>query len=418
MSPYVEAQPGRISSDDPLADLATELVERLDDLAGEAAALIRERIDFYRESPIVADAELRENLRANLSNALGRLAARGRPFVDVEARETGRRRAAAGVPLPAVMDAYRVGSRYFWSVLVSAAAESGNVSSADLVSAASEVWTIQDEFTQAMAAGYREEQTAQILAQERERLALIEALLEGRVTESSTLWEVADVLRIAKKGPYVLVAAELEQVGRQCLPGVEAALQVADVSSAWRLTPDLQVGIVCIPRPEHLTRLLAILKRLAVCSRVGVSPQFDDLARTAGALRLARIAMAGSVAGRSMVTVFDRDSLAVSAVAAPEVNRRIATTVLAGLDAVPAPERAVLLDTLEAWLDCNGSTADTAEKIYCHHNTVRHRLHRIEHYTGRSLSVPRDLTALCLALEVERRLPAAPADVAADPDWR
>jgi DNA-binding PucR family transcriptional regulator len=207
-------------------------------------------------------------------------------------------------------------------------------------------------------------------------------------------------------------------VGRHCLPGVEVALQVADVSSAWRLTPDLQVGIVCLPRPEHLTRLLSTLKRLATGSRVGVSPPFDDLAGTAGALRLARIAMAGSLAERSPVTVFDRDSLAVAAVASPEVNRRIATTVLAGLDVMPAHERAVLLDTLEAWLDCNGSTADTAEKIYCHHNTVRHRLHRIEHYTGRSLSVPRDLTALCLALEVERRLPATSPAIAADRDWR
>jgi PucR C-terminal helix-turn-helix domain/GGDEF-like domain len=407
-----------MSSDGALAALAAGLFERLDVLAAEAAALIRKRIEFYRDSPIVSDAELRDNLRANLSNALAQLAAPGRPFVGVEARETGRHRASAGVPLPAVMDAYRVGSRYFWSVLLEAAAESGTVSSDDLVAAASDVWIIQDEFTQAMVSGYREEQTVQILAQERERLALIEALLEGRVTESATLWEVADVLRIAKKGPYVLVAAELQQVGRQCLPGVEAALHVADVNSAWRLTPDLQVGIVCIPRPEHLTRVLTTLRRLATSSRVGVSPSFDDLSGTAGALRLARIAMAGSLVERSPVTVFDRDSLAVLAVAAPEVNRRIATTVLAGLDAVPGHERAVLLDTLEAWLDCNGSTAETAEKIFCHHNTVRHRLHRIEHYTGKSLSVPRDLTALCLALEVDRRLPAVSPDAPAGHDLR
>ena len=37
--------------------------------------------------------------------------------------------------------------------------------------------------------------------------------------------------------------------------------------------------------------------------------------------------------------------------------------------------------------------------------TVRHRLHRIEELTGRSLSRPRDLAELCLVFEVERRLP-------------
>jgi DNA-binding PucR family transcriptional regulator len=35
---------------------------------------------------------------------------------------------------------------------------------------------------------------------------------------------------------------------------------------------------------------------------------------------------------------------------------------------------------------------------------VRYRLHRIEQRTGRSLSKPRDVTELCLAFEVHRRL--------------
>jgi hypothetical protein len=409
MSSPGESGPGRVSSSDALAGLAAGLMEQIDTLTDEAAELIRERIPFYRESPIVVREELCDSLRANLHNALTGLATPGRAFDRVEARETGRRRASAGVPLPVLMDAYRIGSCFLWDVLVEAAAKTGAVSSDDLVSAASKVWTIQDEFTQAMVVGYREEQTALILAHERERFALIEALLEGRVTETATLWEIADILRIAKRGPYVLVAAELEHIGRQSLPGVETALKVADINSAWRLTPDLQIGIVCIPRPEHLARLLTTVKRLATASRIGVSPPFEDLSDTVGALRLARTAMSGSVPGRSLVTVFDRDSLAVSAVASPEINRRIADNVLAGLNTVPAHERAVLLDTLEAWLDCNGSAAETAEKIYCHQNTVRSRLRRIEHHTGKSLTVPRDLTELCLALEVERRLPRTSA---------
>ena len=65
----------------------------------------------------------------------------------------------------------------------------------------------------------------------------------------------------------------------------------------------------------------------------------------------------------------------------------------------------MLLDTFHAWLDAGGSANDTAAKIYCHPNTVRHRLHRIEELTGRSLSRPKDLAELCLAFEVERRLP-------------
>ena len=79
--------------------------------------------------------------------------------------------------------------------------------------------------------------------------------------------------------------------------------------------------------------------------------------------------------------------------------------MLGALIALPAEERTVLLDTFQAWLQAGGSAKDTAAKIYCHPNTVRHRLHRIEELTGRSPSRPTDVAELCLAFEVERRLP-------------
>jgi DNA-binding PucR family transcriptional regulator len=45
-----------------------------------------------------------------------------------------------------------------------------------------------------------------------------------------------------------------------------------------------------------------------------------------------------------------------------------------------------------------------AERLFCHPNTVRHRLRRIEKRTDRSLSRPRDVAELCLVFEVHRRL--------------
>ena len=63
------------------------------------------------------------------------------------------------------------------------------------------------------------------------------------------------------------------------------------------------------------------------------------------------------------------------------------------------------LDTFQAWVDAGGSANAAAAKIFCHPNTVRHRLRRVEELCGRSLSRPRDLAELCLAFEAERRLP-------------
>jgi len=79
--------------------------------------------------------------------------------------------------------------------------------------------------------------------------------------------------------------------------------------------------------------------------------------------------------------------------------------VLGRLNALPDEERSILLDTFRAWLDAGGSANDTATRIFCHPNTVRHRLHRIEELTDRLLSRPKDLAELCLAFEIERRLP-------------
>jgi DNA-binding PucR family transcriptional regulator len=80
--------------------------------------------------------------------------------------------------------------------------------------------------------------------------------------------------------------------------------------------------------------------------------------------------------------------------------------VLGGLDDLAPDEREVLLDTLAAWSTHNGSATETGEYLYCHPNTVRHRLHRIEERTGRSLNDPRSVAELLLALEAARTVGA------------
>jgi DNA-binding PucR family transcriptional regulator len=65
---------------------------------------------------------------------------------------------------------------------------------------------------------------------------------------------------------------------------------------------------------------------------------------------------------------------------------------------LPQREGDMLLDTLRAWLDANCSASNTAERLYCHRNTVLNRLHRLEDLLVVPMHDPRGQVQLRLAL--------------------
>jgi hypothetical protein len=255
----------------------------------------------------------------------------------------------------------------------------------------------------AVVAGYRDEQKRQLLGEASHRPLLVDSLLEGRAIDRWSLWEAASYLRLPTSGPFVVMAAEVPAVGREALPDIESKLRSLDVYSAWRLKPDLQVGIVHVKSERRLDEIVALVSRLAT-NRVGVSSRFDDLHDTPQALHFARVMLRGRTDAASAVAVFDGSILAAAAVSAPDVMVKLMGIALGGFDDLPVAERAMLFETFRVWQDSDASVRGVAEALICHPNTVRHRLRRIEQRTGRSLSRPRDVAELCLALEVHRRL--------------
>jgi hypothetical protein len=380
--------------------LARSLLERRQELAGGMAERIQREVDFYRRGGVNLD-DLRASCDRNLEMILWPLV---NP-VPVDLRppqETGRRRARQRAPLPEVMAAYRVGFRFVWETLVAEAEARGRTSSAALVAAASALWVGNDEYTDAMATTYRETLTADLRHDERERTALVEALLDGTVPGSSSTWEIADLLRLPPSPDYVVVAAEVSGLGREALPGIETLLSRKDIASAWQLRPDMQIGIACLKTRARLEVLVATLRH-ANAGRVGVSPPYAALEHTATALRLARLALAAS--RPATVTVFDSAPLAVTAASASEVMPRLIAAVFGSLLELRPDDRDILLDTLEAWRDNQGSAVTAGARLFCHPNTVRHRLRRVETLTGRSLSDPPAIAEVCLALEAVRLRP-------------
>ena len=254
-----------------------------------------------------------------------------------------------------------------------------------------------------VVAGYRDEQKRQLLGETSQRPFLIDSLLEGRAVDRWSLCEIASHLRLPANGPFVVIAAEGPAVGIEALPEVESKLRSRDVYSAWRLQPDMQVGIVHVKSDRHLDQILGLVSRLAT-NRVGVSARFEDLRDTPQALHFAKVMLRGRPHQASPVAVFDGSILATAAVSAPDVMVKLIGNALDGFDDLPDAEREMLFETFRVWQDSDASVRSAAEVLICHPNTVRHRLRRIEQRTSRSLSRPKDVAELCLALEVRRRL--------------
>jgi hypothetical protein len=235
------------------------------------------------------------------------------------------------------------------------------------------------------------------------RSVLIDALLEGRIRDDSSLAEVASCLRLRRDGPFVVIAAAVGSDDLEPLTKIESKFRSLDVYSAWQLLPDWQVGIVCVKSERQFDQVVALVSRTAA-DRVGVSARFDDLRDAPQALHFAKMTLQGQPQCDSRVTVFDGTILSTAVLAAPELMVKSVDTILARFGDLPDEEREVLFETFRVWQDTDASLVVCAERLCCHPNTVRYRLQRVEKRTGLSLSRPRDVAELCLAFEVYRRL--------------
>jgi len=384
-----------------VARMAAALELRFDDLVERLTARIAEEIDLYGSDAVVARAELRRSVADNFTFMLGAMSTSDDPDLGPP-RRTGRRRAQEGAPLPELLRAYRLGFAFLWEELLAEARATGDGAVHALTDTAAAILTCSDEYAIALTEAYREAVSDRLVTTDRHRSALVEALVTGGVSAHGPAWEVAKLLDLPYEGSFVAVVAENTALGTASLTGVEGRLAPHDIASAWRLSPDQQVGVVCIGRrPVEL--VVGVLGELATC-RVGVSPTYATVDHTPRAVRLARIAMQNLQAPG--VAQFDDSPLGVLVAADPGVARDVVQRVFGRLLALDAEDRAGLLGTVEAWLEAGGSATAAGQALFCHPNTVRYRLRRVEELTGRSVDVPRAAAELAVALQALRVFPA------------
>ncbi|MFG2515686.1 helix-turn-helix domain-containing protein [Streptomyces sp. NPDC048584] len=370
---------------------ARVLLDDLPQLTDGLVAVLQEQEPAYRAA-VEADAtttwqEVHRSLRHSISSLLDPRGAR-----DAARRCTwkiGAVRAEQGLPLDALLHAFRLGGSLVWQGLVDETSRSAPEDVRLLVHVASDVWDFVDEHCTLVADAYR--QTERQLAWRREnRVRLLAAALLDGTSRIADLPEAAQALALPEHGRYVVVAVA-GGAGPGC-SGAQAAL-APGVRVHWHTGVEADYGIVLAGDGTEPV----VPEEQAAGARIGVSSAVRGLSAVGEARRLADTALS-LCPGQGGTIRLTEHLPAALVVSSPELGAALVERLLGPLAHLEPADAEVLLDTLATWLACDGSAQRASRRLYCHRNTVLNRLRRYEQLTGRSLSRPTDLTETTLAL--------------------
>ncbi|MGP3926778.1 PucR family transcriptional regulator [Streptomyces sp. 8N616] len=386
------------SADARMTDLLDRLLGSVDSLTDDLTAEILNGEHSYAESTLLSHEQLRTAVHDNLCTLLMALKNGGVPTNMDAPRAAGRLKAEQGIPLAALLHAFRLAGRFIWDRLLAMALDQDSASW--LLHRASDVWLIIDECSSAAAEAYRTAVEEQARRDASARSVMLTTLLDGTAGNSSDAWEIMRVLRLDRKGPFLVVCAEIND-GADPLPAVEGQLRAVDIDAEWIHRAGSLLGLLALPN-EHMA--VAVEERLdgIALSRVGISRSFTSPIDAPNARREAQLAAQCLPPGAPGTHIYGSSPIALLAATSPDAASEVAHTVFGPLLTLPAAELAVLLDTLDIWFTAGGSTARAAEHLHCHRNTVLYRLNRITELTGRRTSDADSSAELYVALQAAR----------------
>ncbi|CND58857.1 regulatory protein [Mycobacterium tuberculosis] len=389
---------GQVDADRTIMRKAVlRLSDRLPDLADRLTAEIlsgdrRDRDDAFRH-------DVWEMCHTGLGYGFETILDPGRGRADLDwARRLGQRRAHQGQPLDQLLRSYRLAGRVFWEAVVEVVGRHDPENVPALIRQATRTWDTIDQQSGAAAAAYHRTELSLARRSEERVQAIVDALLDGQGADGGLLATATSVLGLPVTGRYAVVMLGAEcgfGDGVERRPGDSAGMRFI-----WRLRTDAQVALVALGTAE-LDDLVAAVRPYAR-SHAGVSPVVGSLAELGGARWFAELALRTCRGPGNQIARLDRrlpDALVLSQ---PRLAGRLGDVALGGLGDVDPGFRDVLLMTLETWLECDGSAARAADRLFCHRNTVLNRLRKIEQLTGRTLTRPGDLVELSLALSALR----------------
>ncbi|WP_327352215.1 PucR family transcriptional regulator [Streptomyces sp. NBC_01304] len=381
-----------------LAQACGTLLEKLPDMVDEYLRRLAAQSPTYG-LVIPYDQHWREAEEAMRIGIEAMRAPRASPRRDLAHAELlGRRRAQQGLPLDLLVNAYREAGRLTWESLLDAAGAQDPERAAVAMQSATMVWSAVDEQVDTVSEAYRATEL-ELRRRTDERLqALLDALLDGRRDPELTSRAAAG-LDLPEQGRYAVVVLRVER--RDGREPFHRLIQGTGVRFVWRMRADCELGVAALAPDTGLDALASLLDGRCP-GPGGISPVVEGLAELGRARQLAELALRTCAPDTTGIVRLDRRMSAALVVSQPELAQLLVSDVFDALLGLDPADRAVLLETLDAWLACEGSAGRAAGRLYCHRNTVFNRLKRLEQLTSRSLSRPRDLTEMTLALDAHR----------------
>lgn len=391
-----------------VGEIATALLNDVEQLAGEVAAVIADRVPELAAEPVVG-REIAASTRANVVRFLTALAASpGEPIpagVPPEALDLARTFVRRGIDLEVLAHVYRWGQNVAWKRWM---AEAGRRVPPEAYPAVLEyssalLFSFVDDVLRGMIEQVEHERAQLTAGAAARREQTIRLLLEGAPIAVETASQRLDYRLDGVHTAVVLWADPAVQAPHGALESLaESIARAAGATSHLISAPGRHALWAWLSTPEGLPsstlgeRVAAASDGLRAASG-GRHQGVEGFRRShEEALAAQRLLAAGD---RRWVAHADVEVIALMASDAERLSEFVVET-LAPLQA--APNAAVLMETLRVYLDEGGNAATTALRLGTHRNTVLSRVARARELLGHDVTERR--LSLAVALEAVAHL--------------
>jgi hypothetical protein len=376
-------------------EVLASVVDRVDpaDVAREMIGAFKQEIRGYARLPeSVLKGQIFDVSRSNVELFFRSIVEmRGPSDAELEPfRQSARARASEGLPLEDLLHAYRLGGRLGWHAIVDAATPDEHKA---LLTAAELLMRYVDSVSSAVAQTYLDERQTLVSEEERRQRTLLDALLEPR-SEDRVVRTLADRVGFALADVYRPFALAIPDAPVHPHSQLASALRSRGVLALTE--GDRVAGLAAEDADEStLSQKGALLALGEPTPRPRLSAALDDMRM------LVELGTRENMTGLVELDDFLPEMLLARS---PRLSRRLARRVLGPLEEYAEKRSSDLIETVEAFVECNHDRRATAKALHVHPNTLDYRLRRIGELTRLDTGKPDDLVLLAMALK-QRRLP-------------